>query len=116
MYRIELYGAGYKDGDKIKAIAGICYVTNIEGCNEVIKDNILERKSLQKGNIMNIATIDSTLISGSTSNIISTTLNTQFGKATVFGIRFNEIVTSSKKDKFLKYIKRFPTIVTAFIK
>lgn len=115
MYRIELYGVGYKNGNSIQAIVGICYISRVDS-KQVVKDNILERKNLQKGRIMDMATIDNTLITGSTTNLLSSTLDTRFGKTTIFGIKFSDVVTNTKKNDFVKYIKRFPTTIIAFIK
>lgn len=73
------------------------------------------RQSTEKGKFLDIANIQSSLISDGCNDIFTTTLDTEFApKATVFAVQFNKIVPTQIKNDLVKKLKKFPVLIMYF--
>jgi len=115
MYRIELYGIGYKNKKSIDNIIGICYITKLKKSDTSTPKMIVQEKR-ESRSLMNIANINNEFISGGDVNIISSTLNIKDDRATVFGIKFNKIVSDVQYKKTYTFLNKFPTLLILELK
>lgn len=110
MYRIELYGIGYKESKELKSIVGVCYITKIKKDIRLRENRMMQL--LEKGRLLDIIDITNGIRLDGDADIISSTLKTAFSpNTTVFAVHMCKTFSEYLKDLFVKNVKKFAVLI-----
>lgn len=111
-YKIELYGYGCKIDKNIVGMMGVSYITKIKMKNN--KNNTsLYKDEVKKGSLMNLMNFRIFKYKTNQIDYVSSMIKMNISNRPIelFKLNMNNIVNAKVKNKFVSFMKKFPTVL-----